>query len=171
MHDVVVDAVQHVIKVFADEELGDPFASGRAREAILADFLGHTLGVDLHGCDAYDDVGNLFEYKTTYAHIGLRGRYDVSSYPTWSKQVAYLKREKIGIYQYHYFATFTTRLDIQDVYRLSGDTVLDLLLPKFKKKYLCDKTSLKRRDLYATLSAREIMTHGQKCVRCRRRTI
>ena len=89
-------AITNLVEIFEYLELGDPFGAGRAREAILAAFLGHHLGDDLQGADAYDDNGNIYEYKTTLVSCGISGRYDVSSQPTWEDQVEYLRENKIA---------------------------------------------------------------------------
>lgn len=155
-------AITNLVEIFDYLGLGDPFGAGRAREAILANFLGHTLGDDLQGADAYDNSGNIYEYKTTLASCGVAGRYDVSTQPTWQDQVDYLREDKIANNAYHYYATFTPKMELVSVFEIDGDTVLDLLLPKLQKKFFQDKTNLKVQGLHATLSAKDIRTFGNK---------
>lgn len=155
-------AITELCYMFEELGLGDPFGAGRAREAILADFLGHKLGDDLQGVDAYDDEGNVYEYKTTLASGGLAGRYDVCSQPTWEEFVDYLTDEKIGNNKCHYYATFTEKMELQMVYEMDGDTTLALLLPKLERKFYQDKTNLKVPGLHATLTAKQIREHGRR---------
>lgn len=155
-------AITNLVEIFECLDLGDPFGAGRAREAILAAFLGHHLGDDLQGADAYDDRGNIYEYKTTLVSCGISGRYDVSSQPTWEEQVEYLRENKIANNAYHYYASFTPKMELVSVYEIDGETVLDLLLPKLHKKFFQDKTNLKVQGLHATLSAKDIRTFGKK---------
>jgi hypothetical protein len=158
----VQSAISNLVDLFKSLNWGDPFASGRCREAILASFLGHNIAADLHGADAYDDNGDIFEYKTTTVSKGISGRYDVSSQPTWEELVDYLREEKIANHTYHYYATFTPNMEIVSVYEMEGNTVLELILPKLHRKFIQEKTNLKVPSLYATLSAKEIRTHGNK---------
>ena len=156
------NAIENLVNIFEELGLGDPFGAGRAREAILASFLEHKLGEDLHGCDAYTDDGNIYEYKTTLVSSGLAGRYDVSTQPTWEEQVEYLTEDKIANNTYHYYATFTSKLELVSVWKMDGKTVLDLLLPKIKHKFFQDKTHLRVQGIHATLSAKDIRENAIK---------
>jgi len=157
-----VECIKKLVDIFDELGLGDPFAAGRAREAILADFLSHELGDELHGCDAYNKEGDLFEYKTKTDDFPIAGRYDVSSQPTWDDQVKYLQEEKIANNAKHYYATFTKKFDLTQVWEIDGDKVLELLLPKLNNKYHQDKTNLKVQNLHATLTAKDIRENGKR---------
>ena len=138
---------------------GDPFSYSRAREIYLANVLGHRIHSTYSGPDGYDREGAV-EYKST---IGKRiqGVYNgISVQDTWEEQFMYLRDEKIGCYKWHYFARFVQSL-IVEVWKMSGDKVLELLLPSLYKKYMSTK-STKDPRLGALLNAKDIMTYGHK---------
>ena len=160
------EAVKILIDSCKERNAGDPFAAGRIREIILADLLGHNIAADLHGHDAIVKVNqNNFkvEYKTAFIEYGLKGRYDVSWYPTWEEQEKYLLTEKIGSSKYHYFATFDSSYVIQEVMELTGERVCDLLIPAFKSVYLSKDSRQDKRNsgLYASLGSPDIRAYGK----------
>ena len=110
------------------------------------------------GADGYDDSGPA-EYKSTIQK-DIKGVYNgISNQPTWLEQVRYLTEEKIGKYQHHYFARFADGA-IVELWCLDGKDVLNILLPKLKKKY---HSSSKNKDprLGATVTKKEIYKYGR----------
>lgn len=154
----VIDSIINLVDVFNELGLGDPFGGGRTREAILAEFLGHTIGDNLSGADAYDGKGNEFEYKTGFM---FNGRYEVSTYSTWEEQEDYLTNEKIGYYDEHYYAQFNRNYELQKVYRINGKKVNDILLPKFREFYDRDKTNLASHTLTASMTRKDAIEYGE----------
>ncbi len=138
---------------------GDPFSYARAKEIDIAIQLGHKVSDTLSGADGYDEDGGC-EYKSTIGK-NINGTYNgISVQPTWSEQVEYLKNEKIGKYKNHYIARFD-KGNIVEVWKLDGETVLNILLPKLEKSY---PTILEKKDprLSANLTQKEIYDYGIK---------
>lgn len=138
---------------------GDPFSYARAKEIDIAIQLGHKVSDTLSGADGYDEDGGC-EYKSTIGK-NINGTYNgISVQPTWSEQVEYLKNEKIGKYKNHYIARFD-KGNIVEVWKLDGETVLNILLPKLENKY---PTILEKKDprLSANLTQKEIYDYGIK---------
>ena len=154
----VIDAIRSLVDVFDFFRLGDPFGGGRTREAILAEFLNHTIGDDLSGADAYSADGCEYEYKTGF---GFNGRYEVSTYPNWEEQEEYLVNEKIGYYDIHYYAVFNRKYELVKVYKMSGKKANDILLPKFRDFYFRDKTNLASHTLTASMTRRDAVKYGE----------
>ena len=142
---------------------GDPFSYARSREIHMANQLGHTIAKDYAGSDAFDAEGNAVEYKSTISEKGIKATYNgISVQPSWLKQEAYLRTEKIGKYQWHYFARYQDG-QIQEIWKMSGDKVLELLLPKLKKQY---ESKNKRKDprLGTSLTSKEITKYAEKII-------
>jgi hypothetical protein len=138
---------------------GDPFSYARAKEIDIAIKLGHKVSDTLSGADGYDEDGGC-EYKSTIGK-NINGTYNgISVQPTWSEQVEYLKNEKIGKYKNHYIARFD-KGNIVEVWKLDGETVLNILLPKLENKY---PTILEKKDprLGASLTQKDIYDYGIK---------
>ena len=136
---------------------GDPFSYARAKEIDIAIQLGHKVSDTLSGADGYDEDGGC-EYKSTIGK-NINGTYNgISVHPTWSEQVEYLKNEKIGKYKNHYIARFD-KGNIVEVWKLDGETVLNILLPKLENKY---PTILEKKDprLGASLTQKDIYDYG-----------
>ena len=136
---------------------GDPFSYARAKEIDIAIQLGHKVSDTLSGADGYDEDGGC-EYKSTIGK-NINGTYNgISVQPTWSEQVEYLKNEKIGKYKNHYIARFD-KGNIVEVWKLDGETVLNILLPKLEKSY---PTILEKKDprLGASLTQKDIYDYG-----------
>lgn len=144
---------------------GDPFSYARSKEIHMAGLLGHKVSDTLSGADAYEQDGNPTEYKSTIGPRMIAAYNAISIQPTWKEQVDYLKKEKIAKYQNHYHARYDGG-KVVEMYKLKGDDVLKLLLPKLKRAY--DRMSngqygLKKDPrLGATLSMKEIRKHGKK---------
>jgi hypothetical protein len=143
-------------------DYGDPFSYARSREILMAIKLGHTVAPTLSGADGFDSDGEC-EYKSTIAD-SINATYNgISVFETWDAQVDYLINEKIKKYKNHYFARFTTDLHnpIAEVWRMDGDVVYDLLLPKLKNKYLKENKGKDPR-LGASLSKKQIYEYGER---------
>jgi hypothetical protein len=112
---------------------GDPFSYARSREIHLAGLLGHTVADTYSGADAIDGDGEC-EYKSTIAK-SINGTYNgISVQDTWEEQERYLIEDKIGKYSNHYIARYEDS-KVVEVWKLSGDVVLGILLPKLKKDW------------------------------------
>jgi hypothetical protein len=112
---------------------GDPFSYARSREIHLAGLLGHTVADTYSGADAIDSDGEC-EYKSTIAK-SINGTYNgISVQDTWEEQERYLIEDKLGKYANHYIARYDEG-KVVEVWKLDGDTVLGILLPKLKKDW------------------------------------
>jgi hypothetical protein len=141
------------------EVWGDPFSYARSREILMACELGHTIAPTLSGADAFDEDGEC-EYKSTIAE-SIKGSYTgISVQPTWEEQVKYLKEDKIAKYKNHYYGRFAGG-KIAEIWRLDGERVFDILLPKLEKKF---PTILTKKDprLSADVTKTEIYKYGER---------
>jgi len=163
--EMFIRKAEELVQLANELNYGDPFASGRMREIILAHQLGHTIHHDLHGEDAkfLNEESKIvkIEYKTNFEKWGLQGRYDVSWQPTWKEQLEYLTNEKIANKELHYFATFDNDYKIVDIYEMTGKKVLDLLLPSLEENFKNRDNTKKNQGLYATLGQPTITKHGK----------
>ena len=117
----------------AEEGWGDPFSYARSREIHMAGVLGHRIADDYSGADAFDEDGGA-EYKSTIAN-SINATYNgISVQDTWEEQERYLIEDKIGKYKNHYYARYENGR-VVEVWKLDGDTVLGILLPKLKKDW------------------------------------
>lgn len=144
--------------------LGDPFSYARSKEIYATFSLGHKMPgpSDYSGADAINERGEGVEYKST---IGprVKGSYTgISVQDTWEKQVQYLREEKILKYPEHYFNRFENG-ELVESWRLTGQQVYDILLPKLKKKFA---TVLDKKDprLSADVSNKDILTNGERII-------
>lgn len=143
------------------EEMGvnDPFSYAVSREICAAFMLGHKLADTYSGADAIDQDGEC-EYKSTIGK-DIQGAYTgISVQPTWEEQERYLREEKIGKYTNHYFNRFEKGM-VVECYTLKGSKVLEILLPKIKKKFP-DIHTKKDPRLSATITKTEIYKYGRK---------
>jgi hypothetical protein len=154
--------VESLYKICGEMGWGDPFASGRIREIILVNTLGHEIADTLHKEDATGSDGLKREYKTQLQSRSWNGRYDVSRQTTWELQEHYLRHVKIGPSIYHYFASFTDDNVLMEIYVMDGVTALSLILPKIKAQYHEDRSGKKHQDLYASLTRDEILGNSLK---------
>lgn len=148
-------------KICEEQGWGDPFSYAVSREILIANKLGHKKADTLSGADGYDQDGAC-EYKSTIGK-NINGAYNgISVQSTWEKQVKYLKEEKIGKYKNHYAVRFDGA-EIVECYTMTGDKVLELLLPKLKKNY---ESTLTKKDprLGASLCMTEIHKHGVRLI-------
>lgn len=138
---------------------GDPFSYARSREIHMAATLGHTIADDYSGADAIDEDGEC-EYKSTISkHIN--GTYNgISVQPTWEEQERYLIEDKLGKYYNHYIARYVGG-KIVEIYKLTSDDVLMILLPKLKRDWE-RKINGNHKDprLSANINKKEIVTYG-----------
>ena len=138
---------------------GDPFTYARGKEIHLACILGHKVAKRYSGADAYNGAMEL-EYKTTIAK-NINGTYNgISVQDTWEEEERYLIEEKLGKYSEHYIARYEGA-KVAEVWKLTGDDVLMILLPKLKKDWE-RKINGKHKDprLSATLTKKEIYLYG-----------
>jgi len=140
--------------------VGDPFSYARSKEILTSIELQHEIAATLSGADGVDEVGEC-EYKSTIdKHI--KGAYTgISVQPTWEEQDKYLREEKIGKYENHYFSRFDGGKGIVEIWKLSGEDVLSILLPKLEKKYPKVLT-MKDPRLGASINQTEIKKYGIK---------
>lgn len=141
---------------------GDPFSYARSREILMAIKLGHKVAPTLSGADGFDDDGEC-EYKSTIGKK-INATYNgISVFDTWEEQKSYLVNEKIKKYKNHYFARFTedTKNPIAEVWKLSGDDVYEILLPKLKKQFLKENKGKDPR-LGASISKGQIEKYGKR---------
>lgn len=140
---------------------GDPFSYAVSREIAIANELGHKKAPSYSGADGIDADGEC-EYKSTISK-SINGAYNgISVQPTWEAQEKYLREDKIAKYKNHYIARFENGR-IVECYRLDGEKVLELLLPKLKKSF---KKTLSKKDprLGASLTKKEIYAHGERII-------
>lgn len=144
---------------------GDPFSYSRAREIHLASILGHEVANTYYGADAYEVNGvnrKPIEYKTTISKT-INATYNgVSVQSTWENQEDYLVEDKLGKYHNHYIARYSGA-KIVEIWRLSSDDVLMLLLPKLKRDWE-RKIAGNHKDprLSATITNNEIYKYGTR---------
>ena len=112
---------------------GDPFSYSRGKEIYLANYLNHKVAPSYSGPDGIDCDGGC-EYKTTIQEEIKASYTGISKHDTWENQVEYLKNEKIANYKNHYIARFDEG-EIKEIYKMDGNKVLELLLPKLKKQF------------------------------------
>ena len=137
---------------------GDPFSYARSKELYAAFILGHTIAPDYSGADAINSNGQEVEYKSTI-NKNIKGSYTgISVQSSWEEQERYLREEKIAKYPEHFFNRFEGGKLVES-WRLTGDKVFDILLPKLKKKY---STVLSKKDprLSANVTSKEIKKYG-----------
>ena len=139
---------------------GSPHCYARGKEIYAALSLGHNVASKLSGADAYDSNGNELEYKSTIQE-NCQGAYTgISVKSTWKQQVKYLKDEKILKYPWHYYNRFDGGKLVES-WKMSGQDVYNILLPKIKKSFLSKKPKADPR-LSANITWKEIQKHGTK---------
>ena len=151
---------EEMYSLCGEQGWGDPFSYARSREIHLAGLLGHTVADDYSGADAFDEDGKPLEYKSTIAK-NINGTYNgISVQDTWEDQEDYLINNKIGKYDNHFIARYDDG-KVVEVWRLSGEDVLSILLPKLKKDWN-RKINGNHKDprLSASLSKKEIYSVG-----------
>ena len=141
---------------------GDPFSYARSREIHLAGLLGHRVADDYSGADAYDNNNNPVEYKSTIGKKLTATYNGISVQNTWEDQVKYLEENKIGKYKDHYYARYDLG-KVVEVYKLTSDVVLSILLTPLKKQFE-DKRVKKDPRLGYTISNKLILQYGEKII-------
>lgn len=135
---------------------------GRLKEFAMAAALGHEFPGEYADADAFDENGSPVEYKSTVQEI-INATYNgISVQPTWDDQLQYLREEKICKYGDHFYARFPRHnLEIREMYRLDGSTVLELLLPKLKRQFDSQK---QRKDprLGSSIGQTDIREYGTR---------
>jgi len=140
--------------------VGDPFNYNRGREIHTALTLGLTISPTLSGADAYYN-GNPVELKSTIG--SLKATYNgISVHPTWQEQEEYLVNKKLGKYKQHYICRYNGAM-LEEVWMLSSDDVLAILLPKFHKQYHSNRNAKDPR-LGQQINATEIKKFGTRVV-------
>jgi hypothetical protein len=138
---------------------GDPFSYARSREIYTSNLLGHRIHDTFSGPDAHSEDGAV-EYKSTVSKE-INATYNgISLQDSWEKQLEYLKTKKIGCYKWHYFTRFE-KSRIVEVWRMSGDKVLELLLPGLEKQFNIKKNKKDPR-LGGKLTYNQITTYGER---------
>jgi len=154
----VKTAIDTLVEEFSKNNLGDPFRDVRLREALLADHLNHVLAPVGYPYDAFLKE-ETYEYKTISATRSAR--YDVSWCETWQKQKKYLREVKILPHKYHYLAKFSDRMEIEKIWRMTGEQALKILEPKLKKKF--HQTTINKNGvLQAVITTNEFSVYGQQ---------
>ena len=157
------EAFETLYRLCEENNWGDPFSYARSREIHMATTLGHTIADDYSGADAIDEDGEC-EYKSTI-NKNINGTYNgISVQPTWEDQEEYLIEQKLGKYANHYIARYEGGT-IAEVWKLSSDDVLMILLPKLKKDWE-RKINGNHKDprLSGNISKKEIHTYGTQVV-------
>ena len=126
----------------------------------MANHLGHKIAKNYSGSDACDSDGNLVEYKTTIGKSITATYNGISVQSTWEEQKTYLENEKIAKYKWHYFARYKDG-KIEEIWKMSGTKVLELLMSKFEKQYHSQKNKKDPR-LGAILTVTEIKANAIK---------
>lgn len=141
---------------------GDPFSYARSKEIYATCVLGHKVADSFSGADAFNQNGEPVEYKSTTGKR-CKGSYTgISVQNTWEEQKQYLLKEKLAKYPEHYYNRFKDGALVES-WKLPGEKVYELLLPKLKKKY---PSILQKKDprLSATISWHEIQKHGKRVI-------
>ena len=139
----------------------------RIREHIVSAELGHTIAETYSEEDAINQKGEKVEYKTTIQD-NIQGAYTgISVKNNWEEQLKYLEEEKIGCYPEHYFVRFEKSGRIVEIYVLSGEDVLQLIIPPIKRKferggYTKKGTVLADQRLAHTITKTNILKYGTK---------
>ena len=152
---------EEIYQLCEEQGWGDPFSYARAREIHLAGILGHQISETYSGADAVDANGEV-EYKTTITK-SINGTYNgISVQDTWEEQELYLIEEKLGKYSNHYIGRYEGP-KVVEIWKLTGDDVLMILLPKLKKDW---ERKIKGNHADPRLSAKvcktEIYKYGTK---------
>lgn len=156
-----MDLYKQMYNLCKENNWGDPFSYARAKEIYMAGVLGHKVSEYYSGSDGYDEFGE-YEYKSTISDKITASYNGISVQSTLEEQIRYIKEEKIGKYPKHFCARFDGPT-IVEIYELSGETVIDILLPKIIKQYE-DKVYKTRKDprLGVMLTNKEIEQYGKK---------
>lgn len=159
-----LDCFKELSDICEEANWGDPHSYARGKEIYAACVLDHKVSDTLSGADAFTLQGEPVEYKSTIKDT-CRGAYTgISVKSTWKQQVKYLKDEKILKYPWHYYNRFDGGKLVES-WRMSGQDVYNILLPKIKKNYE-NKASSDAADprLSATITWANIKKYGTKII-------
>jgi len=154
----IIDKANELKDLCEFHGLGDPFTGNRMREMLMSFILKQKIGESYSGPDGYDERGKC-EYKST---IGpkIKATYNgISRKPSWEEQVVYLN-EKLGNIN-HYVARFD-KVNIVELYKLDGDAVVNIILPRIKKQYFDIHTHRADPRLVTILSTGAIYSIGER---------
>ena len=158
------EAFETLYRLCEENNWGDPFSYARSREIHMATTLGHKIADCYSGADAFDEDGEC-EYKSTI-NKNINGTYNgISVQSTWEEQEEYLVDKKLGKYRNHYIARYDGG-SIVEVWKLTSDDVLSILLPKLKKDWerKVNSTSHKDPRLSGSITKKEIYKFGVKVI-------
>ena len=121
-----------------DNDWGDPFSYARSREIYMALMLKHTIASTFSGADALEGNVKLIKsttrltsmVRTTVLALSLRGTSSLL-----------ICTDKISKYLYHFFARFEDG-KIVELWQLTSDKVLNLLVPKLKRSTMMKQSKL-----------------------------
>lgn len=153
---------ERMAELCEEQGWGDPFSYARSKEIYAATVLGHKVADTFSGADAFNSKGEPVEYKSTIAEKNKGSYTGISVQPTWEEQEAYLENEKIAKYPEHFYNRFQNGKLVES-WKLDGDTVLDILKPKLRRKF---GTILQKKDprLSAEITWGEIQKYGTKVI-------
>lgn len=139
-----IDKYEDLAKFAVDNNLGDIFSFARSKEVLVTCILGHTVANDYSGADAFNKDGQPVEYKSTIAKNPKGAYTGISVLSNWKDQETYLREEKIGKYSEHYYNRFSRETGVlEESWKMAGELVLFLLLPKLERKF---PTQLTKKD-------------------------
>ena len=154
--------LNEIDKITKSMDLGDIFSYCKVKEVLTAAELGHSVPKEFAGADGITPEGLEVEYKSTIGKT-IQATYNgISVQPTWEEQEEYLINEKIGKYKYHYYSRFEGS-KIVEMWMLTGEDVLELVLPRLKESYKSVKFKKDPR-LGITLSQKWIKLKGKKLI-------
>ena len=157
-----INKYEDLAKFAADNNLGDVFSYARSKEVLVACYLGHTVANDYSGADAFNQDGQPIEYKSTIDKNPKGAYTGISVLSNWKDQETYLREKKIGKYPEHYYNRFSRETGmLVESWKLTGEKVLELLLPKLKRKFT---TVLTKKDprLSANITWTNIKQFGEQ---------
>lgn len=153
----------HMTLACKEQKWGDPMSYARSKEILAAHALGHKVSDTLSGADAYNKAGHPVEYKSTTGARMNMFYSGISVHDTWSQQEKYLKEQKILPYPEHYANRFDDEGNLVESWKLTGEVVYNLLLPKLRKNWE-NRSNRKDPRLAANLSQKEIKLYGTRVI-------
>ena len=158
-----IDHYKALAEISARNGWGDPHSYGRGKE-IYADFqLGHKISLTLSGADAYNQNDEPVEYKSTIGKTAQGAYTGISVQSTWDEQKRYIIEDKIGKYSEHYYNRFDPASGLVESWKISGDQVLKLVLPKIRKAYAKTHTQKDPR-IGVSITNTEIKKYGERVI-------
>ena len=152
------DLYEQMYELCDEQGWGDPFSYARSREIYMAGLLGHKVADDYSGEDAIDENGGC-EYKSTIGK-NVNGTYNgISVQDSWEDQEKYIKEDKIGKYENHYYARFEG-VRVEEVRKLTCNKILDILLTKIEKQFNQGTSHKKDPRIGVSISNTEIKKYG-----------